>query len=53
MLMVVFFFFLSFFRFSPDLFNSVMPSLKASLDLSSEYLILTDVQRKVSTKLSN
>uniref|UniRef100_A0A671VBU8 Enhancer of mRNA-decapping protein 4 n=1 Tax=Sparus aurata TaxID=8175 RepID=A0A671VBU8_SPAAU len=34
-------------RFSPDLFNSVMPSLKASLDLSSEYLILTDVQRKV------
>ncbi|XP_037622651.1 enhancer of mRNA-decapping protein 4 isoform X2 [Sebastes umbrosus] len=35
-------------RFSPDLFNSsVLPSLKASLDLSSEYLILTDVQRKV------
>ncbi|KAM3609289.1 uncharacterized protein V6R79_012488 [Siganus canaliculatus] len=35
-------------RFSPDLFNSsVMPSLKASLDLSAEYLILTDVQRKV------
>ncbi|XP_044048820.1 enhancer of mRNA-decapping protein 4 isoform X2 [Siniperca chuatsi] len=35
-------------RFSPDLFNSsVLPSLKASLDLSAEYLILTDVQRKV------
>ncbi|KAM8861537.1 enhancer of mRNA-decapping protein 4 [Synchiropus picturatus] len=34
-------------RFSPDPFNSVMPGLKASLDLSSEYLILTDVQRKV------
>ncbi|XP_029289521.1 enhancer of mRNA-decapping protein 4 isoform X2 [Cottoperca gobio] len=35
-------------RFSPDLFNSsVLPSLKASLDLSSEFLILTDVQRKV------
>ncbi|XP_073327757.1 enhancer of mRNA-decapping protein 4 isoform X1 [Pagrus major] len=35
-------------RFSPDLFNSsVMPSLKASLDLAAEYLILTDVQRKV------
>ncbi|XP_059190362.1 enhancer of mRNA-decapping protein 4 isoform X2 [Centropristis striata] len=35
-------------RFSPDMFNSsVLPSLKASLDLSSEYLILTDVQRKV------
>uniref|UniRef100_A0AAQ4P9Q1 Enhancer of mRNA-decapping protein 4 n=1 Tax=Gasterosteus aculeatus aculeatus TaxID=481459 RepID=A0AAQ4P9Q1_GASAC len=35
-------------RFSPDLFNSsVLPSLKASLDLASEYLILTDVQRKV------
>lgn len=39
-----------YFRFSPDLFNSsVLPSLKASLDLSAEYLILTDVQRKVST----
>ncbi|KAK5867892.1 hypothetical protein PBY51_012348 [Eleginops maclovinus] len=35
-------------RFSPDMFNSsVLPSLKASLDLASEYLILTDVQRKV------
>lgn len=35
-------------RFSPDLFNSsVLPSLKASVDLSAEYLILTDVQRKV------
>ncbi|XP_068169630.1 enhancer of mRNA-decapping protein 4 isoform X2 [Antennarius striatus] len=35
-------------RFSPDMFNSsVLPSLKACLDLSSEYLILTDVQRKV------
>ncbi|XP_061102510.1 enhancer of mRNA-decapping protein 4 isoform X3 [Conger conger] len=35
-------------RFSPDPFNSsVMPSLKASLDLSADYLILTDVQRKV------
>uniref|UniRef100_A0A3Q4BVN6 Enhancer of mRNA-decapping protein 4 n=1 Tax=Mola mola TaxID=94237 RepID=A0A3Q4BVN6_MOLML len=35
-------------RFSADLFNSsVLPSLKASLDLSAEYLILTDVQRKV------
>ncbi|MGH0118419.1 UNVERIFIED_CONTAM: hypothetical protein FKN15_023355 [Acipenser sinensis] len=35
-------------RFSPDPFNSsVLPSLKASLDLSAEYLILTDVQRKV------
>uniref|UniRef100_A0A8D0AWP2 Enhancer of mRNA-decapping protein 4 n=1 Tax=Sander lucioperca TaxID=283035 RepID=A0A8D0AWP2_SANLU len=35
-------------RFSPDLFNSsVLPSLKASLDLSAQYLILTDVQRKV------
>ncbi|XP_038563154.1 enhancer of mRNA-decapping protein 4 isoform X1 [Micropterus salmoides] len=35
-------------RFSPDLFNSsILPSLKASLDLSAEYLILTDVQRKV------
>ena len=50
-LIVVFFF--HFCRFSPDLFNSsVMPSLKASLDLSAEYLILTDVQRKVSTILS-
>uniref|UniRef100_A0A667WLN5 Enhancer of mRNA-decapping protein 4 n=1 Tax=Myripristis murdjan TaxID=586833 RepID=A0A667WLN5_9TELE len=35
-------------RFSPDPFNlSVLPSLKASLDLSAEYLILSDVQRKV------
>ncbi|XP_035520710.1 enhancer of mRNA-decapping protein 4 [Morone saxatilis] len=35
-------------RFSPDLFNSsVLPNLKASLDLAAEYLILTDVQRKV------
>ncbi|XP_017297168.1 enhancer of mRNA-decapping protein 4 [Kryptolebias marmoratus] len=35
-------------RFSPDpLTSSVLPSLKASLDLSAEYLILTDVQRKV------
>uniref|UniRef100_A0A3Q0RXD3 Enhancer of mRNA-decapping protein 4 n=1 Tax=Amphilophus citrinellus TaxID=61819 RepID=A0A3Q0RXD3_AMPCI len=35
-------------RFSPDPFNSSsLPSLKASLDLSAEYLILTDVQRKV------
>ncbi|KAM7396214.1 hypothetical protein PAMP_019271 [Pampus punctatissimus] len=35
-------------RFSPDPFNStVLPSLKACLDLSAEYLILTDVQRKV------
>ncbi|CAJ1057517.1 enhancer of mRNA-decapping protein 4 isoform X3 [Xyrichtys novacula] len=35
-------------RFSPDVFNSsVLPSLKACLDLSAEYLILTDVQRKV------
>ncbi|CAL9697140.1 unnamed protein product [Knipowitschia caucasica] len=34
-------------RFSPDPYNSVRPSLKASLDLSAEYLILTDVQRKV------
>ncbi|XP_014852411.1 PREDICTED: enhancer of mRNA-decapping protein 4 isoform X1 [Poecilia mexicana] len=35
-------------RFSPDPFNStVLPSLKASLDLAAEYLILTDVQRKV------
>ncbi|XP_061577120.1 enhancer of mRNA-decapping protein 4 isoform X1 [Cololabis saira] len=35
-------------RFCPDPFNSsVLPGLKASLDLSAEYLILTDVQRKV------
>uniref|UniRef100_A0AAX7VWB5 Enhancer of mRNA-decapping protein 4 n=1 Tax=Astatotilapia calliptera TaxID=8154 RepID=A0AAX7VWB5_ASTCA len=34
--------------FSPDPLNSsTLPSLKASLDLSAEYLILTDVQRKV------
>lgn len=46
-------YYIIFFRFSPDLFNSsVLPSLKASLDLSAEYLILTDVQRKVSTMLS-
>lgn len=37
------------FRFSPDTLNSiVLPSLKASLDLAAECLILTDVQRKVS-----
>ncbi|TSS72701.1 Enhancer of mRNA-decapping protein 4 [Bagarius yarrelli] len=35
-------------EFSPDPINSsVLPSLKASLDLSAECLILTDVQRKV------
>ncbi|XP_030622392.1 enhancer of mRNA-decapping protein 4 [Chanos chanos] len=35
-------------RFSPDPFNSsVLPSLKACLDLSAECLILSDVQRKV------
>lgn len=35
-------------RFTPDPFNSsTLPSLKASLDLSAEYLILSDVQRKV------
>uniref|UniRef100_A0A8C8LU13 Enhancer of mRNA-decapping protein 4 n=1 Tax=Oncorhynchus tshawytscha TaxID=74940 RepID=A0A8C8LU13_ONCTS len=35
-------------RFSPDPFNSsVLPCLKASLDLSAECLILSDVQRKV------
>ncbi|XP_053571881.1 enhancer of mRNA-decapping protein 4 [Bombina bombina] len=35
-------------RFSPDPFSSsVLPGLKASLDLSAEFLILTDVQRKV------
>ncbi|XP_053305522.1 enhancer of mRNA-decapping protein 4 isoform X2 [Spea bombifrons] len=35
-------------RFSPDPFSSsVLPELKVSLDLSSEFLILTDVQRKV------
>lgn len=40
--------FLLFSRFSPDLLNSaVFPGLKARLDLSAEYLILTDVQRKV------
>ncbi|XP_063801327.1 enhancer of mRNA-decapping protein 4 isoform X2 [Pseudophryne corroboree] len=34
--------------FSPDPFSSsVLPGLKASLDLSAEFLILTDVQRKV------
>ncbi|XP_051916767.1 enhancer of mRNA-decapping protein 4 isoform X1 [Hippocampus zosterae] len=35
-------------RFSPDPGNlTVLPSLKASLDLSAGYLILSDVQRKV------
>ncbi|XP_073432457.1 enhancer of mRNA-decapping protein 4 isoform X2 [Dendrobates tinctorius] len=35
-------------RFSPDPFNSsVLPGLKASLDLSAEFMILTDVHRKV------
>ncbi|XP_007477265.1 enhancer of mRNA-decapping protein 4 isoform X12 [Monodelphis domestica] len=36
-------------RFCPDMFSSVsvLPSLKACLDLSAEYLILSDVQRKV------
>ncbi|CAN0011816.1 unnamed protein product [Rangifer tarandus platyrhynchus] len=36
-------------RFSPDIFSpvSVPPSLKVCLDLSAEYLILSDVQRKV------
>ncbi|XP_070616456.1 enhancer of mRNA-decapping protein 4 isoform X4 [Erythrolamprus reginae] len=36
-------------QFSPDIFSSVSvpPSLKACLDLSAEYLILSDVQRKV------
>ncbi|XP_075043540.1 enhancer of mRNA-decapping protein 4 [Mixophyes fleayi] len=35
-------------RFSPDPFSSsVLPGIKASLDLSAEFLILTDVQRKV------
>ncbi|NP_001079552.1 enhancer of mRNA-decapping protein 4 [Xenopus laevis] len=35
-------------QFSPDPFSSgVLPGLKASLDLSAEFLILTDVQRKV------
>ncbi|XP_041046854.1 enhancer of mRNA-decapping protein 4 isoform X3 [Carcharodon carcharias] len=35
-------------RFMPDPFNTnIRPSLKASLDLSAEYLILSDVQRKV------
>ncbi|XP_022535428.1 enhancer of mRNA-decapping protein 4 isoform X2 [Astyanax mexicanus] len=35
-------------KFSPDPLNSsVQPSLKASLDLSAECLILSDVQRKV------
>ncbi|XP_018414513.1 PREDICTED: enhancer of mRNA-decapping protein 4 [Nanorana parkeri] len=34
--------------FSPDPFSSnVLPGLKVSLDLSAEFLILTDVQRKV------
>uniref|UniRef100_H3BA96 Enhancer of mRNA-decapping protein 4 n=1 Tax=Latimeria chalumnae TaxID=7897 RepID=H3BA96_LATCH len=35
-------------RFTADPFNlSVVPSLKVCLDLSAEYLILSDVQRKV------
>ncbi|KAM9814824.1 enhancer of mRNA-decapping protein 4 isoform 1-T1 [Syngnathus typhle] len=35
-------------RFSPDPLNmTILPSLKASLDLSAEYLVLSDVQRKV------
>ncbi|XP_036753664.2 enhancer of mRNA-decapping protein 4 isoform X2 [Manis pentadactyla] len=36
-------------HFSPDIFSSVSvpPSLKVCLDLSAEYLILSDVQRKV------
>lgn len=35
-------------KFSPDPLNlSIQPSLKASLDLSAECLILSDVQRKV------
>ncbi|NXU91484.1 EDC4 protein, partial [Xiphorhynchus elegans] len=36
-------------RFSPDIFGSmsILPSLKVCLDLSAEYLILSDVQRKV------
>ncbi|XP_004913558.1 enhancer of mRNA-decapping protein 4 isoform X2 [Xenopus tropicalis] len=35
-------------QFSPDPFSSgILPGLKASLDLSAEFLILTDVQRKV------
>lgn len=35
-------------NFTPDPYNSTIPpSLKASLDLSAEYLILSDVQRKV------
>ncbi|XP_077312780.1 enhancer of mRNA-decapping protein 4 isoform X1 [Lithobates pipiens] len=34
--------------FSPDPYSSsVLPGLKVSLDLSAEFLILTDVQRKV------
>ncbi|XP_061215710.1 enhancer of mRNA-decapping protein 4-like [Neopsephotus bourkii] len=35
--------------FSPDIFisMSILPSLKVCLDLSAEYLILSDVQRKV------
>lgn len=37
--------------FSPDIFSSmnILPSLKVCLDLSAEYLILSDVQRKVSS----
>lgn len=40
---------LGFPSFSPDIFSSVSvpPSLKVCLDLSAEYLILSDVQRKV------
>lgn len=38
--------------FSPDIFSSVNvpPSLKVCLDLSAEYLILSDVQRKVGCR---
>ncbi|XP_026527780.1 enhancer of mRNA-decapping protein 4 [Notechis scutatus] len=36
-------------QFSPDIFSSVSvpPSLKVCLDLSAEYLVLSDVERKV------
>lgn len=39
--------------FSPDIFSSmsILPSLKVCLDLSAEYLILSDVQRKVGGSL--
>ncbi|XP_016125689.1 enhancer of mRNA-decapping protein 4-like [Sinocyclocheilus grahami] len=40
-------------RFSPDLFNSsVLPSLKASLDLSAEFLILLTIHLKKSDQIS-